>query len=68
MCDQGTCCCRDVTSERKPYPSFSPEDFPDVYEASQKALKTASMAVSNSPDSQVVHAALASQGEKIFRL
>ncbi|EIE23263.1 hypothetical protein COCSUDRAFT_47568 [Coccomyxa subellipsoidea C-169] len=32
---------RDVTSERKPYPSFAPEDFPAVYKAAQAALKKA---------------------------
>ena len=39
------CCCRDVTAERKAYPSFAPEDFPAVYKASQKALKTATKAI-----------------------
>ncbi len=36
-----TCGGRDVTSERKPYPSFAPEDFPAVYKAAQAALKKA---------------------------
>ena len=44
-------CCRDVTTERKMYPSFAPEDFPAVYEASQKALQTAALANSRQPDS-----------------
>lgn len=46
-------CCRDVTNERKAYPSFAPEDFPAVYKASQKALKTATKAIGEEPDSQV---------------
>ena len=44
-------CCRDVTTERKMYPSFAPDDFPAVYEASQKALQTAALANSRQPDS-----------------
>ena len=44
-------CCRDVTTERKMYPSFAPEDFPAVYEASQKALQTAALANSRQSDS-----------------
>ncbi len=44
-------CCRDVTTERKMYPSFAPEDFPAVYKASQKALQTAALANSRQPDS-----------------
>ena len=47
------CCRRDVTAERKEYPSFSPEDFPAVYKAAQKALKTATKAITSDPDSQV---------------
>ena len=35
------------------YPSFAPEDFPAVYAASQKALKSATKAAHDSPDSQV---------------
>lgn len=35
------------------YPSFAPEDFPAVYKASQKALKTANTAIANNPDSLV---------------
>ena len=44
-------CCRDVTTARKMYPSFAPEDFPAVFEASQKALQTAALANSRQPDS-----------------
>ncbi len=35
------------------YPSFAPEDFPAVYAASQNALKSATKAAHDSPDSQV---------------
>lgn len=47
--------CRDVTTERKPYPSFAPEDFPAAYEASQKALQLASLAQARAPESQARH-------------
>ena len=53
-CVNQSCCCRDVTAERKAYPSFAPEDFPAVYKASQKALKTATKAIGSDPDSQVL--------------
>ncbi len=53
-CANQSCCCRDVTAERKAYPSFAPEDFPAVYKASQKALKTATKAIGSDPDSQVL--------------
>ena len=34
------------------YPSFAPEDFPEVFKASQKALESASRAVTRASDSQ----------------
>lgn len=49
------CACRDVTTERKSYPSFAPEDFPAAYEASQKALQLASSAQARAPESQARH-------------
>ncbi len=44
--ERGTCpvCPRVTTSERKPYPCFTAEDFPAVYEAAQAALKRAQQA------------------------
>ena len=55
LCSYKECACRDVTTERKPYPSFAPEDFPAVYEASQKALQLASLAQAKAPESQARH-------------
>ena len=55
VCSSKECACRDVTTERKPYPSFAPEDFPAVYEASQKALQLASLAQAKAPESQARH-------------
>ncbi|BDA50251.1 hypothetical protein COCOBI_15-3800 [Coccomyxa sp. Obi] len=43
---------RDVTSERKPYPSFAPEDFPAVYKASQAALQNAQLKAIQRNDQQ----------------
>ena len=52
---QGCICCasRDVTSERQLYPSFAPEDFPAVFEASQAALAKAQELAMQQPNSQV---------------
>ena len=47
------CPSRDVTSERQLYPSFAPEDFPAVFEASQAALKAAQQLAMKQPNSQV---------------
>ena len=38
------CVHRVVTSERKPYPCFTEDDFPAVYKAAQSALKSAQQA------------------------
>ncbi len=42
-----------MTSERKPYPSFAPEDFPAVYKASQTALQNAQLKAIQRNDQQV---------------
>jgi hypothetical protein len=42
-----------VTNERKPYPSFAPEDFPAVYKASQGALKKAQLRAMQDTSQQV---------------
>lgn len=44
---------RVTTSERKPYPCFTEEDFPAVYEAAQSALKRAQQAAVADPKSMV---------------
>lgn len=42
-----------MTSERKPYPSFAPEDFPAAYKASQAALQNAQLKAIQRNDQQV---------------
>lgn len=42
-----------MTTERKPYPSFAPEDFPAVYKASQGALKKAQLRAMQDTSQQV---------------
>ena len=45
--------CRDITRERQAYPSFAPEDLPDVQAAARRALAAARAANLSHPNSQV---------------
>lgn len=61
------CCCRDVTDERKPFPSFAPEDFPAASKAAQTALKKAQMRAI-SQDTQAVRPVHAFPGWQLLSL
>ena len=45
--------CRDVTEQREPFPSFSPDDFDAAQDAANTALQLAQKAATADPDSTV---------------